>query len=162
MTLLKKLFNNSKKKNTILKKYINIKDNYKVSFEKINSIKKLVLKKSNHKKLVGDYNVYGMYNKQSELWTWVNILPKYTIHQIKYIEELKLKAFIFEKSSESSQIKLFFYQFLSNDMMIIPEKYIGLIIDLLLYLTNDLHIFKNNIDVHTVQFIGLSKIDELF
>ena len=58
---------------------------------------------------------------------------------------------------------MFFYQLLINDTMFIPdEKYFGLIIDLLLYISDDLYIFEPLNSIGNVQLIGLSKINELY
>jgi hypothetical protein len=162
MKLLKNISENAKKKYNQLKKKINIKTNYIISFETINKEKKIVLKESKKVKLVGDFNFYGIYNKESQLWSWANIIPEVDINQIKVIEELRLKSYLFEKNSDSSEINLFFYQFLINDSMQVPNKYISLIIDLLLYLTDDLYIFNPTNSINNIQFIGLKNILELY
>jgi hypothetical protein len=162
MKLLKNISENAKKKYNQLKKKINIKTNYIISFETINKEKKIVLKESKKVKLVGDFNFYGIYNKESQLWSWANIIPEVDINQIKFIEELRLKSYLFEKNSDSSEINLFFYQFLINDSMQVPNKYISLIIDLLLYLTDDLYIFNPTNSINNIQFIGLKNILELY
>ena len=120
----------------------------------------LLLKKKEIK-LIGDFNFYGIYNKVSLLWTWSNIIPNVLLTQIKYIEELRSKAYIFEKNIEYSEINIFFYQFLINDSMVIPKKYISLVSDLILYLTDDIYMFDPTNSLNNVQFIGLSKILEL-
>lgn len=162
MKLLKNISENAKKKYNELKKKINIKTNYIISFETINKEKKIVLKESKKIKLVGDFNFYGIYNKESQLWSWSNIIPEVDINQIKFIEQLRLKSYLFEKNSDSSEINLFFYQFLINDSMIVPTKYISLIVDLLLYLTDDLYIFNPTNSINNIQFIGLKNILELY
>jgi hypothetical protein len=95
MKLLKNISENAKKKYNQLKKKINIKTNYIISFETINKEKKIVLKESKKVKLVGDFNFYGIYNKESQLWSWANIIPEVDINQIKVIEELRLKSYLF-------------------------------------------------------------------
>ena len=56
-----------------------------------------------------------------------------------------------------------FYQFLNNDNMFIPdEKYLGLIIDLLLYLGEDLYIFTVPNNENELQLIGLKNINEIY
>jgi hypothetical protein len=58
---------------------------------------------------------------------------------------------------------MFFYQLLSNDTMYIPnDKYFSLIIDLLLYITDDLYVFEPVNSIGNIQLIGLSKINELY
>jgi len=162
MKLLKKISDNSKRKYNELKKKLNIKNNYIISFDMINNEKKILLKDNKKTKLIGSYNFYGIYNKDSQIWNWSNTIPEINISQIKYIEQLRLKAYVFEKNIDSSEVNLFFYQFLINDSMIIPNKYISLIIDLLLYLTDDIYMFTPVNSINNLQFIGLSKIDEIF
>jgi hypothetical protein len=161
MKLLEKIRKNSKDKFNKIKKKLNIKKNYTITFDKINKEPKLFLIENKKVKLVGDFKFYGIYNKDTQIWTWSNIIPDVLLSQIKYIEELRSKAYIFEKNIDSSETNVFFYQFLINDSMIIPEKYISLVVDLLLYLTDDIYIFEPTNSINNIQFIGLSKILEL-
>ena len=161
MKLLEKIKKNSQIKFDEIKKKLNIKKNYTITFDKINKESKLFLIENKKIKLVGDFNFYGIYNKDTLLWMWSNIIPNVSLNQIKYIEEIRSKSYIFEKNVDSSKINIFFYQFLINDSMIIPKKYINLICELILYLTDDIFIFEPTNSINNVQFIGLSKILEL-
>ena len=161
MKLLEKIKKNSQTKLNEIKKKLNIKRNYTLIFDKINKEPKLFLIEKKKIKLIGDFNFYGIYNKDTELWTWSNIIPDVLLNQIKYIEEIRSKSYIFEKKLDSSKINIFFYQFLINDSMVIPKKCISLIYDLILYLTDDIFIFDPTNSINNVQFIGLSKILEL-
>lgn len=161
MKLLEKIRRNSKTKFDEIKDKLNIKKNYTIIFDKINNEPKLFIVEKKEIKLIGDFNFYGIYNKVSLLWTWSNIIPNVLLTQIKYIEELRSKAYIFEKNIEYSEINIFFYQFLINDSMVIPKKYISLVSDLILYLTDDIYMFDPTNSLNNVQFIGLSKILEL-
>jgi len=161
MKLLEKIKKNSQIKFDEIKKKLNIKKNYTITFDKINKEPKLFFIENKKIKLVGDFNFYGIYNKDTLLWMWSNIIPNVSLNQIKYIEEIRSKSYIFEKNVDSSKINIFFYQFLINDSMIIPKKYINLICELILYLTDDIFIFEPTNSINNVQFIGLSKILEL-
>jgi hypothetical protein len=161
MKLLEKIRRNSKTKFDEIKDKLSIKKNYTIIFDKINNEPKLFIVEKKEIKLIGDFNFYGIYNKDTLLWTWSNIIPNVLLTQIKYIEELRSKAYIFEKNIEHSKINIFFYQFLINDSMLIPKKYISLVTDLILYLTDDIYIFDPTNSLNNVQFIGLSKILEL-
>ena len=56
---------------------------------------------------------------------------------------------------------MYFYQCLTNDSMYIPEqKYLGLIIDLLLYLSDDMYIFERPNPSNEIELIGLVSINE--
>jgi len=162
MKLLKEIFMNSKNKNKELKKKINIKNNYIITLDKQNNESRIILKEGTTTKLIGNYNFFGIYNNTTELWYLSNIIPSASIKQNKYIENLRLKAYIFEKNNNYSEIIFFFYQFLINDTMNVPKKYIGIIFDLLLYLSDDIYIFTPLDAKGNMQFIGLSKILELY
>lgn len=162
MKLLEKIRKNSKTKFNEIKKKINIKKNYTIIFDNINKEPKLFLIEIKKIKLIGDFHFYGIYNKNTQIWTWSNVIPDVLLNQIKYIEEIRSKAFIFEKNIDSSKTNMFFYQFLVNDSMFIPKKYISLIYDLILYLTDDIFIFEHTSSINNIQFIGLSKILELY
>lgn len=161
MKLLEKIKKNSKTKFDEIKKKINIKKNYTIIFDNINKEPKLFLIENKKIKLIGDFHFYGIYNKNTQMWTWSNVIPDVLLNQIKYIKEIRSKAFIFEKNIDSSKTNMFFYQFLVNDSMFIPKKYISLIYDLILYLTDDIFIFEPPHSINNVQIIGLSKILEL-
>ena len=163
MNLLKKITENSKKKFKEIKKKININKDYTFDFTIINKEPKIIFLENNKKKLLGDFNFYGIYNNQNKLWTWANAIPNTSIDNIKYIEKIRMKAYIFEKMINNNQSILFFYQFLSNDSMLIPEeKYLALIIDILLYISDDIYIFEPLNSIGNLQIIGLSKINELY
>jgi len=163
MNLLKKISENSKKKFKEIKKKININKDYTFDFTIVNKEQKILFLENKEKKLLGDFHFYGIYNNENKLWTWANAIPNTSIDTIRYIEKLRLKSFVFEKMINNNQSILFFYQLLNNDSMIIPdEKYLGLVIDLLLYLTDDLYIFEPLNSIGNTQIIGLSKINELY
>jgi hypothetical protein len=163
MNLLKKISENSKKKFKEIKKKININKDYTFDFTIVNKEQKMLFLDNKEKKLLGDFHFYGIYNNENKLWTWANAIPNTSIDTVRYIEQLRLKSFVFEKMINNNQSILFFYQLLNNDSMIIPdEKYLGLVIDLLLYLTDDLYIFEPLNSIGNTQIIGLSKINELY
>jgi hypothetical protein len=163
MNLLKKISENSKKKFKEIKKKININKDYTFDFTIVNKEQKILFLDNKEKKLLGDFHFYGIYNNENKLWTWANAIPNTSIDTVRYIEKLRLKSFVFEKMINNNQSILFFYQLLNNDSMIIPdEKYLGLVIDLLLYLTDDLYIFEPLNSIGNTQIIGLSKINELY
>ena len=161
MNLLEKIKKNSKTKFDKIKKKLNIKKNYTIIFDNINKEPKLFLIENKKIKLIGDFHFYGIYNKNTEIWTLSNVIPDVLLNQIKYIEEIRSKSFIFEKNKDSSKTNMFFYQFLVNNSMFIPKKYISLIYDLILYLTDDIFIFEPPHSINNIQIIGLSKILEL-
>jgi len=166
MNLLKKITKNSKDKFKIIQKKININKNYIIDFKTINKEVKIVFKetgKGTGIKVIADYHLFGRFNTQSKLWTWANIIPNMSLEIINYVDSLRLKGYIFEKNINSSEVVMFFYQFLTNDSMLIPdEKYMGLIIDLLIYLSDDMYVFERPNSNTEIDLIGLVKINELF
>ena len=162
MNLLKKITQNSRDKFKLIQKKINIKKNYTIDFEPVNKEMKIIFKEKGQIKVIGEFHFFGTFNIQTKIWTWANIIPNLSLKIIKYIEELRLKAYLFEKNINSSEVLMFFYQCLTNDSMYIPEqKYLGLIIDLLLYLSDDMFIFERPNNSNEIEIIGLTKIQEL-
>ena len=163
MNLLKKITENSKKKFKEIKNKIDINKDYTFDLKIINKELKLIFLENNKKKLIGDFHFYGIYNKEDKLWKWANIIPNVNLDTIAYVEKLRLKAYIFEKIKKNNESIMFFYQLLTNDTMYIPdEKYFGLIIDLFLYISDDLYIFEPLNSIGNIQLIGLAKINELY
>ena len=161
MNLLKKITQNSKDKFKLIQKKINIKKNYTIDFEPVNKEMKIFFKDNGKVQIIGDFHFFGTFNTQTKIWTWANIIPNISLKNIKYIDDLKLKAYVFEKNINSSEILMFFYQCLTNDSMYITEqKYLGLIIDLLLYLSDDMYIFERPNPSNEIELIGLVSINE--
>jgi len=161
MNLLKKITKNSKDKFNLIQKKINIKKNYTIDFKNINKEVKILFKEKGNVKIIGDYHFFGTFNMETKIWVWANVIPGVRIDTINYIDKLRLKGYVFEKNINSSEIIMFFYQLLTNDTMFIPEqKYIGLIIDLLLYLSDDMYIFERPEGSSQIELIGLTKINE--
>jgi len=161
MNLLQKITKNSKEKFKLIQKQINIKKNYTIDFEKVNKEMKIMFKEKGIAKIIGDFHFFGTFNVQTKIWTWANIIPNISLDMVKYIEELRLKGYVFEKNMNSSEIIMFFYQFLTNYSMFIPDqKYMGLIIDLLLYLSDDMYLFERPNPSNEIELIGLVSIQE--
>jgi hypothetical protein len=163
MNLLTKISKNSKKKFKEIQKTIDIRKTYKITFDKINNQKKIFFIDNKNIKLIGDYHFYGIYNTQTKLWTWANILPNVSIDTTKYIDEIRTKGYLFEKMANNNQTTQFFYQFLTNDIFLITDtKYLALVIDVLLYITDEMYIFEQQNNSNEIFFYGLTKISELF
>lgn len=162
MSLIEKISKYSKEQFIKISKQINLKKDYKISFKKINNNDELIINED--KKMIAScsYHFFGYYDKKTKIWHWANITPGISKSRIKYINELKAKAYLIEKNI-NSEIDLFFYQFLSNDYFkIVNDKQLALITDLLIWLSNDYHIFKPIDKNDNIEFIGLSKINQLY
>jgi hypothetical protein len=163
MNLLTKISKNSKKKFKEIQKTIDIRKSYKITFDRINNQKKIFFIDNKNIKLIGDYHFYGIYNTQTKLWTWANILPNVSIDTTKYIDEIRTKGYLFEKMATNNQTTQFFYQFFTNDSFLIPDqKYLALVTDVLLYITDEMYIFEQQNNNNEIFFYGLTKISELF
>jgi hypothetical protein len=163
MILLEKISKFSKDQFDKISKQINLKKDYIIFFEKVNKETKLVLrdKKTNEIIVIADFHFFGYYDTNSKLWYWANIIDNVTREQIKFIEKLRAKAYLIEKNI-NSEIDMFFYQFLSNDVYKISDnKQLALIIDLLIYLTGDYTIFTPYNSMGHMEFISISKVNEL-
>jgi hypothetical protein len=103
------------------------------------------------------------YRSANKIWKWGNIITDIPRDIINYIEKIRMKGYTLETMKNNNQTTMFFYQFLNNDHMFIPdEKYLGLIIDLLLYLGEDLYIFTVPNNENELQLIGLKNINEIY
>jgi hypothetical protein len=162
MKILKKMLENSKFKLNKIKNKINLNKIQNITIKLINNKKQLIISDKNNKKIIGNYNYYGLYNPDTQIWTWANIIPNVNLLHVKYVENFRLKSYLFEKTMSNSTTELFFYQFLANDSMLIPDiKYLGYITNILIYLSEDLYVFSREYD-DKIQFVGLQKINELF
>ena len=115
----------------------------------------------NNEKLlvVGEFNFYGIYQSNTNLWIWSSSIPGVSKSIIKNVNILKKLNYLFE-NDDSDDINLY-YQILTQDVILIPEKDLYKINKLLLYLSEDLMIFNPIID-DNLQFIGLKNIKEKY
>jgi hypothetical protein len=109
--------------------------------------------------LVGEFNFYGIYQPNTNLFIWGNSIPGVSRNIIKNINQIKNANYLFE-SDNNKDISLY-YQLLTQDILLIPEENIRDINKLLLYLSENIMIFNPIFD-NNIQFIGLSKIVEKY
>jgi hypothetical protein len=163
MNLLNKITQNSKQKYNELNKKVDLTKKYNITLQKKDNESKIVLSIKKKVVLIGDINFYGLYNPVNKIWKWGNIITDIPRDIINYIEKIRMKGYTLETMKNNNQSTMFFYQFLNNDHMFIPdEKYLGLIIDLLLYLGEDLYIFTVPNNENELQLIGLKNINEIY
>ena len=108
---------------------------------------------------VGEFNFYGIYQSNTNLWIWSSSIPGVSKTLIKNVNLLKKLNYLFE-NDDSDDINLY-YQILTQDVILISEKELYKINKLLLYLSEDLMIFNPIID-DNLQFIGLKNIKEKY
>jgi hypothetical protein len=139
-----------------------INKNYIIKFNIINNQNIIKINDSNNNKIIiGEYKIFGIYNKNTKLWIWGNAIPGMNKSIIEYIENIKSYNFLFENNNKKKY--LFYYNFLSQDTVLIDnDKMIKWINQLLLYLSNDIYYFNINISNNNVQFITLTNIIEKY
>jgi hypothetical protein len=161
MDILNKLeiyYNNKYKE---ISKLLNLEINYKINFIKTKSNKLLL--EIYHNKLLfnGKFIFYGIYQKQNKIWIWASSIPGITSKQIKKINKIKSFNYLFENSDNI--IINFYYQLLTQDIILITDiKQLEWINRLLIYLNNDIFYFNPINEDDNIQFIGLSKILEKY
>lgn len=155
--ILDKINNYNIKKNIEINKKLNIKKNYNINFDKTK--KNIILTEDNKKILVGNYLFYGIYQHETQLWIWASSIPGVNQNQIKIINEIKSKNYLFENNEHLDAI--FIYQLLTNDVVQITDLKLFSIINKTLNFLSDSIIILNPINKsNNTQFIGINKIIE--
>jgi hypothetical protein len=161
MSIINKIIKNKETKSKEIKKLLDPKKKFTIDFDK-KKVTDTQIKILDNKKvlLVGDYHFFGIYQTTTKLWIWASSIPGVSKSQIKYISSLKRFNYLFENNN-SDKIN-FYYQLLTQDIVYIDNnQQLEWIIDLILYLSNDLWCFTPMIDIN-MQFITLSKINEKY
>jgi len=156
--ILNKINNYNKNQIIIMNKKLNIKKNYNINFDK-NKKDIIILSENNKKILVGKYIFFGIYQPDTQLWIWASSIPGINQSQIKFINEIKSKNYLFENNDDPDII--FIYQLLSNDVIQIPNTNLFNIINKTLNFLSDSLIVLNPINkTNNTQFIGVNSIIE--
>lgn len=159
MNMFKKINDYNNKTSIEINKKLNIKKNYNIIFDK--NKEKITLTLDNNKILVGKYIFFGIYQNDSKLWIWSSSIPGINKSQIKIINNIRNKSYLFESNHNSDY--LFIYQLLTNDIIQIPDiSFIELINKTLNFLSDSLIIFNPINNENNTQFIGLNSIIEEF
>ena len=164
MDILKKVEINYNNKYKKISKLLNLENNYTIDFITTTSTteKKLLGLYENNKLLFnGKFNFYGIYQNNNKLWIWSSSIPGINSKQIKKINDIKKFNYLFENND--NEIIIFYYQFLTQDVIVITNlKQLEWINRLLIYLSNDLFYFNPTNSDKNIQFIGLSNIIEKY
>ena len=162
MNILKKVEINYNNKYKKISKLLNLENNYRIDFIK-SSTNKILLGLYDNNKLIfnGKFNFYGIYQDNNKLWIWSSSIPGVNSKQIKKINDLKKLNYLFENND--NEIINFYYQFLTQDVILITDlKQLEWINRLLIYLSDDLYYFNPINNDKNIQFIGLSNIIEKY
>ena len=153
--ILDKINKYNNKKNIEINKKLNIKKNYKINFDN----HKIIITEDNKKIIAGNYIFFGIYQPDTKLWIWASSIPGVNQKQIKIINELKSKNYLFENNEDNESI--FIYQLLTNDVVQINDLKLFKIINKTLNFLSDSIIILNPINKYNnTQFIGVNKIVE--
>ena len=165
MKILDKIDIYYKKNKKIIKKTLDEKKTYNIIFDEKND-KLIHLQNKNNTILIGEYSFYGIYQPDKHIWIWGTSIPGIKQKHIKKILKIKDMSYLFENSN--NEIEQFYYQFLSRDMVKIPEnnkdeiKYMDRISKLLIYLGNDIVSFTPKAFNGNYQMITMHRIKEKF
>lgn len=147
-------------------KYINdtlkLKSDYKILFDKLGDdrVIKLVDNKTNNLLLVGNYSFYGIYQNKTNLWIWANSIPGVKREMIDQVNKIKAMNYLFENNDDPTIS--FYYQLLTQDVLLVSPEDLQLINDLLIYLSDDIIIFNPVNKETNTQFITLRNIKEKY
>ena len=158
MNILKKINDYNNKKIIEINKKLNIKKNYNINFDK-DKKDNITILEGKKKILVGKYIFFGIYQPENQLWIWASSIPGVNQKQIKFINEIKNKNYLFE--NDDNEDVLFMYQLLTNDVIQLPDiKKFDLINKALNLLSDSIVIFNPINNIGNTQFIGLKSIIE--
>ena len=160
MSIINKIIKNKETKSKEIQKLLDPKKKFTIDFNKKDTNTQIKIIDNKKTVLVGDYHFFGIYQTSTKLWIWASSIPGISKSQIKYISSLKTFNYLFENNN-SDKIN-FYYQLLTQDTVYIDNNlYLEWIIDLILYLSNDIWCFTPMIDSN-IQFITISKINEKY
>lgn len=165
MKILDKIEIYYKKNKKIIKKTLDEKKTYNIIFDQKND-ELIHLQNNNNTVLIGEYSFYGIYQPDKHIWIWGTSIPGIKKKHNKKILKIKEMSYLFENSN--NEIEQFYHQFLSRDMIKIPEnnkdeiKYMDRISKLLIYLGNDIVSFTPKAFNGNYQMITMHRIKENF
>ena len=162
MSIINKIIKNKETKIKEIQKLLDPKKKFTIDFNKNKKNTNTQIKIMDNKKLllVCDYHFFGIYQTTTKLWIWASSIPGISKSNIKYISSLKTFNYLFENDN-SDKIN-FYYQLLTQDTVYIDNnQQLEWIIDLILYLSNDIWCFTPMIESN-IQFITISKINEKY
>ncbi len=142
-------------------KLLNHNKEYNLDFIKKNNKTLATLSIDNKKLLVGEYNFYGIFQHKTNLWIWASSIPGIDKSQIRNINKIKKFSYLFE--SDNNEKINFYYQLLTQDVLLIDnEKFLDWIKDLIMYLSNDVLILTPSNSENNIQFITIKNIIEKY
>ena len=145
----------------LIKNLLNIDEHYKIDFFTEKNDRLLKLSNKNKIILTGHYNFFGIYKPSVGLWIWASSIPGVYKKIITTINKLKSFNYLFELGDDDKTN--FYYQFLTQDILMIKnETQLQWINELLLYLTDNMFYFNPINSESNIQFLTLIDIKEKF
>ena len=161
MKILEKLLQVNIEKKKAINKILSLNKKYRIDFLKTGKNKLLSIFEGDKMILSGDYHFYGIYQPETKLWVWASSIPGVETKQIKYIQKIKASSYLFD--SDTNAKTNFYFQLLTQDVLLITnEEMLIWINELLLYLSDDISIFNPTNSDSNVQFISLINIKEKY
>jgi hypothetical protein len=155
MKIINTIITNNKKKTKEINSMLDPKKKYILNFSK--KEQKLNIYIDRTKLLSGYFYFFGIYQPSTQLWIWASSIPGISNIHIDNIMKLKASAYLFENSKD--RLMNFYYQLLTQDVLLIPKmELLNKVNQLLLYLSDSIYYFNPVNNENNIQFIGLQSI----
>lgn len=148
---MEKIIENYNRKFKKMRKYLNLKESYNISFE---DNKMIILNDKQEKIIVGTYNFYGIIDKNN-IFYWADLVPGINKTISKKVKRLR------EKNKNKYNEK-FLNQLLSHKRIKITDEKKDLINKFLLYLGDNVFFFPQWNSNNQMQLIFLENIKEIY
>jgi len=155
--VIKKIKENLQERYKFISKILNIKKNYKITFDKVNE--EILVSENDKKVISATYDFYGII-KQSGQFYWSYMIPGSNKKFIKKIEEMKNLSYLFENSDDPDM--LFYHQILTQDSIFIDDSQLEKLLSFLLYLGGNTYFLHSVNSSGNIQLIFINDITEKF
>jgi hypothetical protein len=146
-----KITENYNRKFKKMKKYLNLKESYNISFE---NDKMTILNENQEKIIVGTYDFYGIIDKNN-IFYWADLVPGVDKRISEKVKKIR-------KKHKNKYKEKFLNQLLSHKRIKITDDKKDLINKFLLYLDNNVFFFPQWNSNNQMQLIFLKDIKEIY
>jgi len=159
--IIKQIEDNYIKKTKYINNIIDNNKKYKIDFFKSGKNKLLGILYNNKLLIAGNYNFYGIYQINTNLWIWASSIPGVDLKHVQNINKIKNLSHLFENYNDPQAN--FYYQLLTQDVLLISnDTMLEWINKLLVYLSDDIYHFNPINSEQNIQFINISSIKEKY
>ena len=155
--ILEKIKNNANIKYKAMEKILDNTIQYTIQINKKD--KTMSLFHENKKILTGKFNFYGII-RPNGIFLWSFMIPGIDKRILDQVNKVKSFSHLFENSSDKDM--LLYKSFLDHDSILINEEEQKKLLDLILYLGNDIYYFVQTNKDGNLQLIYLSEITEQY